>query len=259
MNIDTSVILAAGQGIRLRNLIGETPKGLLKISGIPLLQRSINLLEEQGIDKVYVVTGFEHAELEKTLIEWELGPEICFVKNSDYSKSGSMESLYRMGSMISGDFLLLESDLLYERMALSVLFHIGQPDSVLISGFTGSRDEVWIQGEVPFHQVANLEKGKIRRINKKPDPDLETQGELVGISWISLELFKAMCRYHKENLPKTCRYHYEEVLSDLCLEREITYLKIPDLVWTEIDMESHFERAWNLVYPAILKKDGSCQ
>ena len=80
MNIDTSVILAAGLGIRLRNLIGETPKGLLKISGIPLLQRSINLLEEQGIDKVYVVTGFKHAVLEKTLIEWELGPEIYLFK-----------------------------------------------------------------------------------------------------------------------------------------------------------------------------------
>ena len=65
MNIDTSVILAAGLGIRLRNLIGETPKGLLKIRGIPLLQRSINLLEEQGNDKIYVLTGFKHVELEK--------------------------------------------------------------------------------------------------------------------------------------------------------------------------------------------------
>ena len=80
----------------------------------------------------------------------------------------------------------------------------------------------------------------------------------MGISWISLELFRAMCRYHKENFSKTFRFHYEEVLSDLCLDREITYLKIPDLVWTEIDVESHFERAWNLVYPTILKKDGCC-
>ena len=191
----------------------------------------------------------------KNSCEFGTGTGNPFCSNAEFSNTGSMESLYRMGSIISSDLLLLESDLLYERMALSVLLEAGQPDSVLISGFTGSRDEVWIQGEAPFHQVANLEKGKIRLINKNPDPDLETQGELVGISWISLELFRAMCRYHKENLSKTCRYHYEEVLSDLCLEREITYLKIPDLIWTEIDLKSHFERAWNLVYPAILKKE----
>ena len=259
MSTDSAIILAAGLGIRLRNLIGETPKGLLKINGIPLLQRSINLLEEHGIDKVYVVTGFKHKELEKTLMGWELGPEICFIHNSDYSKSGNMESLYHMENIISGDFLLLESDLLYERIALSVLLQAGRKDSVLISGFTGSRDEVWIQGEAPFHQDAHLEKGKIGRINKKPDPELVTQGELVGISWISLELFRAMCHYHQKNLPKTCRYHYEETLSDLCLDREITYLKIRNLVWTEIDMESHFECARNLVYPAILNKEGSRQ
>ena len=74
-----------------------------------------------------------------------------------------------------------------------------------------------------------------------------------GRNGSSFELFRAMCHYHQKNLQKTCRYHYEETLSDLCLDREITYFKIHDLAWTEIDMESYFERALNLVYPTILK------
>ena len=84
---------------------------------------------------------------------------------------------------------------------------------------------------------------------------MEIQGELVGISWLSLELFEAMCRYHQQNFSKTYRYHYEEILSDLCAVRQIIYIKIPDLAWTEIDMETHFQRARTLIYPAILRRD----
>ena len=255
MSTDTAVILAAGMGIRLRSFIGEIPKALLTIHGTTLMKRSINLLGEQGISIVYVVTGFKHEKLEKALNDWELRPEVRFVHNPDYSESGSMESLSRMENLISGDFLLLESDLLYERMALSALLYCGQKDSVLISGFTGSSDEVWIHGEEPFYKEINLEKGKIKKINKKPDPLMEIQGELVGISWFSLELYEAMCSFHQQDRSKTYNYHYEEILSNLCSVREINYLKIPDLIWAEIDMESHFERAKTFVYPKILRRD----
>ena len=82
--------------------------------------------------------------------------------------------------------------------------------------------------------------------------NLEIQGELVGISWISLELFEAMCCYHKTTLPKTCLNHYEETLSDLCSTKDVTYLKIPDLIWTEIDTESHYQRALNQIHPRLM-------
>ena len=43
--INTAVILAAGMGIRLREVIGLCPKGLLEINGKPLIDRSLQLLK----------------------------------------------------------------------------------------------------------------------------------------------------------------------------------------------------------------------
>jgi choline kinase len=80
---------------------------------------------------------------------------------------------------------------------------------------------------------------------------------LVGISWLSADLFVAMCDYHAANKPRTLQYHYEENISDLSAEREISYLKIQDLVWAEIDMESHYRRVLNEVYPRIQARENT--
>ena len=63
-----------------------------------------------------------------------------------------------------------------------------------------------------------------------------------------------MCSYHAENLSFPCDNHYEECISDLCSEKEVLFLCVDDLVWTEIDYQSHYDRAINVIYPKIIKK-----
>ena len=64
-----------------------------------------------------------------------------------------------------------------------------------------------------------------------------------------------MCDYHAANKPHPLQYHYEENISDLSAEYEISYLKIPDLIWAEIDMESHYRRVLYEVYPHIQARE----
>jgi choline kinase len=253
----TAVILAAGLGLRLRSVIGEVPKGLLEIQGSGLLERSIQLLSSYGITKFFVVTGFQHQMLESRLQEQLRGTHLSFVHNQQYASSGSMESLATMKGQVQEDFLLLESDLIYERRALELLLEAGQPDTVLTSGQTNSKDEVWIYGEPRSGKGESLELGRIRYINKQPSSEFALRGELVGISWLSADLFVAMCDYHAANKPRTLQYHYEENISDLSAERQISYLKISDLIWAEIDMESHYRRVLNEVYPRIQARENT--
>lgn len=253
----TAVILSAGLGLRLRSVTGEVPKGLLEIQGSGLLERSIHLVSSCGITKFFVVTGFQHQMLESRLREQLRGIDLDFVHNQQYASSGSMESLATMKGQVQEDFLLLESDLIYERRALELLLEAGQPDTVLISGQTNSKDEVWIYGEPRSGKGESLELGIIRYINKQPSSEFALRGELVGISWLSADQFAAMCDYHAANKPRTLQYHYEENISDVSAEREISYLKIPDLVWAEIDMESHYRRVLNEVYPRIQARENT--
>ena len=56
--INSAVILAAGMGVRLRNVIGVCPKGLLEIEGKSLIIRSLERLKCEGIDRGVIGTVF---------------------------------------------------------------------------------------------------------------------------------------------------------------------------------------------------------
>ena len=54
-----AVLLAAGQGRRM----GNQPKALLRLKGMPLIEHHLNALTQAGVDDVVVVTGFYHNEV----------------------------------------------------------------------------------------------------------------------------------------------------------------------------------------------------
>lgn len=55
-----AILLAAGMGTRLRPLTLNTPKSLIKVNGIPMVERQIEFLREIGVKDIIVVTGYLH-------------------------------------------------------------------------------------------------------------------------------------------------------------------------------------------------------
>jgi len=74
-------------------------------------------------------------------------PFVRCVHNPDFATTGSMHSLYLAREALPNDFLLLESDLLYEPRALRELLAAPRGDYVLVSGPTGLGDEVFTYAE----------------------------------------------------------------------------------------------------------------
>jgi len=239
----SAVILAAGMGTRLRDIVGEKPKGLLQLDGKELIVRSLELLQEFGIQNIVMVTGYnEEQYLERLQTEF---PQVRFLCNKDYSITGSMHSLFLAQEALPSDFLLLESDLFYEKRALSTLIETPQESAILLSGKTNSGDEVYVYGK----------DNQIELITKKPSDEFTLQGELVGISKISADLYGKMCHHYKESVTFPSDYHYENCISDLSAQRPTEYLKVEDLVWTEIDDPSHYQRALDQIVPRVREND----
>ena len=244
-------------GIRLRNITGLLPKGLLEIGGKSLIYRSLECLKNEGISRAVVVTGFQDSLYHQHLQQNEDIPELEFIHSKQFEDTGSMHSLFVASNYLQEDFLLLESDLLYESRALPSVINFEGPDVVLAAGKTGSGDEVYIYGEKRAEKTSTITsgrivRGKIAAISKKPFPDLSVQGELVGISKISLKLLNLMCDYHEAHLEFPCSRHYEECISDICSKTEIPFLRVGDLIWTEIDDQSHYDRALKEILPRLI-------
>ena len=58
MKINTALILCAGYGKRLHPITLKTPKPLLKIKDISMLEQCINLIEKLGIQKIFINTFY---------------------------------------------------------------------------------------------------------------------------------------------------------------------------------------------------------
>ena len=243
-SIQTAVILAAGAGRRLQNVAGELPKGLLKIGDRSMMDRSVDLLLKHSIERVIVVVGYQASKYFEALTMKR--PSIDFVLNPYFQQTGSMHSLFRARTRLREDFLLLESDLIYEPRALASLLNSKKNDVILVSGRTGAGDEVYVYGH----------EGTVSAISKKRLSSFTAQGELVGISKISHGLYQEMCRFYEKHIPKFSNYDYEDCLSDMSKDRVINYLKINDLVWAEIDDKIHYQRAIERVYPQIMRIEG---
>ena len=235
--ITTAVILAAGMGTRLEGVTGgQIPKGLLPIQGRSLVERSLDKLERQGVTRTVIVTGHLGHFYEELA---RRRPGVETVSNPDYADTGSMASLAVAAPQLDGPFLLLESDLIYEQRGLQLLQETELEDAVLISGFTKSDDEVFIE----------VEGARVAKMSKKRGELGTILGELSGLNKISIPVLTLMvdlCRANPER-----QYHYEYALTDASASRPVGYVYCADLLWAEIDDAQHLERVERILLPRL--------
>ena len=251
MSVKTAVILAAGMGSRLQDITkNEVPKGLLKIEGKSLIERSVEKLRCLGIEKIYIVTGYLSELYEEFAKDKSY---IHIFKNRKYKATGSMTSLAILENELKVDFILLESDILYEVYGLIKTINFEGQDCVLLSGKTNSGDECYVE----------VRDDNLYKISKIRTDIEEIYGELVGISKISLNLYREMIKayrskvsdvYYDNNLVEELRrYDYENAIFDAAKKRKVGYLKIDNLVWGEVDDKHHLKRIKNEILPKLEK------
>lgn len=237
-----AVILAAGMGTRLRDAHSGLPKGFIELQGRPIIESSLARLERAGISDVVIVTGYEAEHYEQLALRFD--GLVRTVHNPDYENSGSMYSLYCARDAVDDDFLLLESDLVYESRALDVLINHEMPDAVLLSGATHAGDEVYVE----------TADGLLVAMSKDPQSlDTAAAGELVGISKISRGLFAIMKHLASEAFKASLFYDYEtDCLVEAARKWDIACPVVADLAWGEIDDPAHLQRVLNEVLPRLV-------
>lgn len=233
--IQTGVILAAGE-----NKAFKCPTGLLKIQSVPLIEYIIRYLQQAGIEKIYVVTG----AMEEQYVEYFKNRNIVLISNPRYKWSGTMESLARIEGIVKEDFLLIESNLIFEEAAIRSLLDTPAGSCLLLAAPSDSGDEAYVE----------LNKDKtIFRISKDIRRLNHIDGEMVGISKIAYSLFLKMMEYFRSNTNPMLNYEY--VIEDIARIYQIHGILINDMSWGLVENEELYYRAEQIVFPRILKKE----
>jgi NDP-sugar pyrophosphorylase family protein len=117
-----AIVLAAGIGTRLSPLTSVTPKALLPIANMPLIDYVIDSILSVGFKEIIVVTGYMGSKILKHLEASRKDGtiEIKCVKANRY-KEGPLYSLLATERFVEDDFLLIPADLILDHNILREL------------------------------------------------------------------------------------------------------------------------------------------
>ena len=85
------LILAAGQGTRLRPFTNDCPKGLVELLGKPLVCHQISTLSASGINDIAIATGYKSEKFDTIGFQLSI---IVFLTKLIWSKAFCRSSFY---------------------------------------------------------------------------------------------------------------------------------------------------------------------
>ncbi len=241
--IKQAVIVAGGLGARFGDRTKEMPKGFIEIDGVAMVERSVQKLIAAGIEEIIIGTGHCSEYYDELAKKYHI---IKTVRNDNYENTSSMGTLAVCAPFVKGDFLLLESDLIYDAVGLKVLQNDERSNVILASGKSNSHDEVYLDAD---------DNGILNNVSKDKSVIPNPAGELVGITKLMKACLDKMVSYYTSD-KSLLKLDYENALKQVSLDGEPVYVhKIEWYAWTEIDDESMLERAQKEIWPRIMENE----
>ena len=230
--IKTAVIMAAGMGIRFGHFTERIPKGFVPFKGKPMVIRSIETLISCGIERIIIGTGYKRESYEDLQQKY---PQITCVYSPRYAETNSMYTLWNCREAIGDDdFILLESDIIYSKNAITELQENEHPDIMLITPVTKFQDQYYVEYD---------EKGTLTRCSTNK-VEIEAKGELVGIHKLSSSFYHQLCAEYEKIVVDKPKLGYEYQL--LWMSQNVCPVYVynsSDVRWYEIDDEDDLKYA----------------
>ena len=116
-----TVIMAGGRGTRIASVAKDIPKPMIKIDGIPVLERELECLRRQGFDDIIITVShlgniimdyFGDGSGKSPVTNKPFGVHIeYYVENNPLGNAGA---LFKLKDKLQNDFLLLNADAVFD-------------------------------------------------------------------------------------------------------------------------------------------------
>lgn len=137
-DVKRAIIMAAGIGKRMRPLTFKTPKPLIQVNGVRMIDTVIQGLHSNGIQEIYIVVGYLEEQFYSLPKQY---PGTQLIHNPYYSICNNISSLYVAREYLE-DCIILDGDqIIYNPRVLSSKFKYSGYNSV----WTEDETQEWLQ------------------------------------------------------------------------------------------------------------------
>jgi len=148
--VKRAIIMAAGIGKRMQPVTLETPKPLVEVNGVRMIDTVIKGLYANGIKEIYVVVGYLKEKFECLIKDY---PGVVLIENPYYDSCNNIASLYVARNYIS-DAIILDGD--------QIIFNNG----ILVPEFDRSGyNAVWCEADTN-EWLMDVEDGIVKSCNR---------------------------------------------------------------------------------------------
>ena len=170
-----AVILAAGEGRRVRPLTWSRPKAMIPVANRPIIGYTIDALVKNGIRNIIVVVGYRQEQVTRYLNMLDLPIDVVVQDK----QLGTAHALQQAEQKITGDFLVLPGDNYIDAESVARIKEI--PNAILIKDHPNPSN----------FGVVSVENGQVNSIVEKPAhaPSFQVS---TGIYSLNTDFFKYM-------------------------------------------------------------------
>ena len=181
-----AVVLAAGEGQRLRPLTFTRPKHMIQIGGKPLLEHVLVALSEAGIKEVHMVVHYKAEKIKEYFGDGSnLSMKIEYLHQKEIK--GTADAFSLAEDRVKDDFLAVYGDLLVTPQAIRSALSRHKKSKPAATLTT-------LQVEHPEHYgIIRTERGRVVEIVEKPSPEVAVGMPInAGIYVFSMKVFEAV-------------------------------------------------------------------
>lgn len=247
-----AIILAAGEGNRLKVFTKDRPKCLIPVAGRPILDWQIDTMRRLNISDIVVVKGYMAEKIDRT--------DVRYYINDRFQTTNMVMTLLSAREELNEDVVVSYGDIIYNDEVLSRLLGAGGDISVVV-------DREWepywrMRFDDPLKDAEALRIdgfGRIKVIGQKAVSASDIEAGYIGL----IKLSKNGCRIVKSSFSRAGRSaknggkpwgisrpfemaYMTDMLQGLINEGKEVFATIVDGGWLEIDSERDYELAKRL-------------
>ncbi len=193
-----AIILAAGQGQRLRPYTDDRPKCLVEYRGRPILEYALDVIFGAGIKDVIVVRGYRPEAFSQSNVRYCL--------NDRFATTNMVATLFSAREEMNDDLLIVYGDIIFRKEILEALLKSPDPISTTIDKEWRTLWERRMEDPLLDAETLKLdESSNIIELGKKPKSLSEIQGQYMGLIKISKDVLPSVIAFY-DGLDRTAIY-----------------------------------------------------